>query len=171
MVGCCAAALLARVPGVSVQMVDANPDRAKVAAAFRAGFASPGDAAAGRDLVLHASATAAGLQRSLELLAPEGTVIELSWYGDREVGVRLGESFHSGRLNIRSSQVGAVAPARRASRTFADRLALALELLRDPAFDTLFTGESSFDQLPDVLAAMAVGGKPALSHLITYSGV
>ena len=26
--------------------------------------------------------------RSLELLAPEGTVIELSWYGDRAVSVR-----------------------------------------------------------------------------------
>ena len=36
---------------------------------------------------MHASATGAGLQRSLDLLAPEGTVIELSWYGDREVSL------------------------------------------------------------------------------------
>ena len=56
------------------------------------------------------------------------------------------------------------------SRTFSDRLALALDLLRDPAFDALFTGESPFEQLPDVLAGMAAGTRPALSHLITYGG-
>ena len=103
-------------------------------------FAAPADAATGgRDLVVHASATAAGLQRSLDLLAPEGTVVELSWYGDRPVQLPLGGAFHSGRLTIRSSQVGTVAPAR-AGRSYADRLALALDLLADPAFDALITG-------------------------------
>jgi len=102
--------------------------------------------------------------------APSPAAIELSWYGDREVSLPLGASFHSGRLSIRSSQVGAVSPARRASRTFSDRLTLALDLLRDPAFDALFSGESSFEQLPDVLARMATGSLPALSHVLTYSG-
>jgi threonine dehydrogenase-like Zn-dependent dehydrogenase len=170
MVGCAVAALLARFPGVGVQLVDADPDRAAVAAALGAEFALPAQAAEGRDLVVHASATGAGLQRSLELLAPEGTVLELSWYGDREVSLSLGGSFHSGRLSIRGSQVGTVSPARRASRTHADRLALALELLHDPAFDALITGESRFDQLPGVLAGLAAGTVPALCHLITYGG-
>jgi threonine dehydrogenase-like Zn-dependent dehydrogenase len=170
MVGCCVAALLARFPGARVQLVDVDPGRAGVAGALGVDFALPADADGGRDLVVHASATSAGLQRSLDLLAPEGTVIELSWYGDREVSLALGGPFHSGRLNIRASQVGTISPARRASRTFADRLALALELLRDPAFDALITGESRFDELPDVLARLAAGSLPALCHLITYSG-
>jgi threonine dehydrogenase-like Zn-dependent dehydrogenase len=168
MVGCCVAAVLARFPGVHVQLVDTDPDRARVARALGVEFALPPDAAGGRDLVVHASAAPAGLQRSLDLLAPEGTVIELSWYGDRAVSLSLGGAFHSGRLAIRSSQVGTVAPARRASRTFADRLALALDLLRDPAFDALITGESRFDELPHVLARLASGAQPALCHLITY---
>jgi threonine dehydrogenase-like Zn-dependent dehydrogenase len=170
MVGCCVAALLARFPGVRVELVDAEPRRAAVAAALGVGFAEPADAAGERDLVVHASATAAGLQRSLELLAAEGTVIELSWYGDREVSLALGGAFHSRRLTIRGSQVGTVSPARRASRTFTDRLALALDLLRDPAFDALITGRSRFEELPDVLAGLAAGTRPALCHLITYSG-
>jgi threonine dehydrogenase-like Zn-dependent dehydrogenase len=170
MVGCCVAGVLARFPGATVQLVDVNPDRAGVASALGVEFAAPAEAARARDLVIHASATSAGLQLSLELLAPEGTVTELSWYGDREVSLQLGGSFHSGRLRIRSSQVGTLSPARRASRSFADRLALALDLLRDPAFDALFTGESPFEQLPDVLAGMAAGTRPALSHLITYGG-
>ena len=36
-----------------------------------------------------------------------------------------------------------------------DRLALALDLLRDPAFDALLTGESPFDELPDVMPRLA----------------
>ncbi|GAA1790338.1 zinc-binding alcohol dehydrogenase [Planosporangium flavigriseum] len=170
MVGCCVAAVAARFPGVHVQLVDADPARAGVAAALGVEFALPADAHEGRDLVVHASATSAGLQRSLELLAPEGTVIELSWYGDRAVSLSLGGEFHSGRLTIRSSQVGTVSPARRGSRTFADRLALALELLKDPAFDALITNELRFDQLPDVFARLATGDLPGLCHLITYDG-
>ncbi|SCL46345.1 Threonine dehydrogenase [Micromonospora citrea] len=170
MVGCCVAALLARFPGVRVELVDTDPARAAVAAALGVGFAAPRDAAGGRDLVVHASATSAGLRRSLELLRAEGTVVELSWYGDRVVDLALGGAFHSGRLTIRSSQVGAVAPARRGSRGFADRLALALDLLADPVFDALVTGESPFAELPDVLARLAAGSLPALCHLITYDG-
>lgn len=170
MVGCCVAALLARFPGVRVELVDTDPARATVAAALGVGFAPPAEAAGGRDLVVHASATAAGLQRSLELLRPEGTVVELSWYGDRTVALALGGAFHSGRLSVRGSQVGAVAPARRGSRSFADRLGLALELLADPAFDALLTGESRFAELPDVLARLTAGSLPALCHLITYDG-
>lgn len=148
MVGCCVAALLARFPGVRVELVDTDPARATVAAALGVGFAPPKEAAGGQDLVVHASATAAGLQRSLELLRPEGTVVELSWYGDRTVALALGGAFHSGRLSVRGSQVGAVAPARRGSRSFADRLGLALELLADPAFDALLTGESASRSCP-----------------------
>ena len=167
MVGSSVAALLARYPGVRVQLVDVDPARSAVAQRLGVDFALPTDAVGGRDLVVHASATSAGLQRSLDLLAPEGTVVELSWYGDREVGLSLGGSFHSRRLTMKSSQVGTVA---RPDRTFAERLTLALDLLRDPAFDMLVTGESRFDELPEVLPALAAGKLPALCHLVTYDG-
>jgi threonine dehydrogenase-like Zn-dependent dehydrogenase len=168
MVGCCVARLLARFPGVEVTLVDVDRGRAGVADALGVGFALPADAPDGRDLVVHASATSAGLQGSLELLAPEGAVLDLSWYGDAEVRLSLGGAFHAGRLAIRSSQVGTVSPARSGRRTTADRLALALELLRDPAFDALVTGASRFDELPDVMARLAAGTLPALCHTITY---
>ena len=168
MVGCCVARLLGRFPGVQVTLVDVDPARADVAAALGVDFALPDDADGGRDLVVHTSATSAGLQRSLDLLAPEGTVIDLSWYGDSEVRLSLGGAFHAGRLGIRSSQVGTLSPARAARRTTADRLALALDLLRDPAFDALLTGQSRFDDLPDVMPQLAAGSLPALCHTITY---
>jgi threonine dehydrogenase-like Zn-dependent dehydrogenase len=167
-VGCCVARLLRRFPAVQVTLVDIDAGRAGVAAALGVDFALPDDAAGGCDLVVHTSATSAGLQRSLDLLAPEGTVIDLSWYGDTEVRLSLGGAFHAGRLGIRSSQVGTVSPARAARRTAADRMALALDLLRDPAFDALLTGESHFEDLPEVMARLAAGSLPALCHTITY---
>jgi len=168
MVGCSVARLLARFPGAEVAIVDVEPCRAGVAAALGADFVLPADAAGGRDLVFHTSATAAGLQLSLDLLAPEGTVIELSWYGDAEVNLSLGGAFHSSRLGIRASQVGTVSPARHGNRSTTDRLTLALNLLRDPAFDALITGASAFGELPDVMARLADGTLPALCHTITY---
>ena len=170
-VGCCLARLLTRIPGVSVSLVDVDPARADVAARLEIDFALPDQAAGGCDLVFHTSATSAGLQRSLELLAPEGTVIELSWYGDEKTEVSLGGSFHSGRLSVRASQVGMVSPSRRDRRTTADRLALALELLRDPAFDSLLAGESPFETLPVVMPRLVSRELPTLCHALTYDTV
>lgn len=168
MVGCCVAAVLARIPGTHVQLVDTRPDRAPIARRLGAEFSSPEDAEGDLDLVVHASATAAGLTRCLELAAPEAMILELSWYGDRAVGLPLGEAFHSRRLVIRSSQVGVVAPARRDRRSPADRLALALRLLQDPALDALVTGECAFTELPEVFPRLAGGDMPGLCHRVRF---
>jgi threonine dehydrogenase-like Zn-dependent dehydrogenase len=168
MVGCSVAALLARFPGVCVQLVDPDPSRAEVAAALGVDWATPEDATGDRDLVVHASATEQGLARALELPRTDGTVIELSWYGDRRVAVPLGADFHARRLTLRGSQVGTVSPARASARTHADRIALALDLLADPALDALITGECAFDELPDVMPRLASGHLPALCHRVRY---
>lgn len=171
MVGCCVARLLAGIPGAHVMLVDVDPARAEVASALGVEFTEAADArdtVEGCDLVVHTSATSAGLQLSLDLLATEGTVVELSWYGDGEVRLALGGSFHSARLAIRASQVGEVAPARRSRRSRADRRAIALDLLRDAAFDALITGRSRFEDLPAVMERLADGRLPAICHTITY---
>ena len=168
MVGCCVAHLAAGVPGTRVTLVDVDHSRAEVAAALGVDFTLPDDAPGDQDLVVHASATSAGLQLSLALLVDDGVVVDLSWYGDRPVEVNLGGVFHSRRLGIQASQVGEVAAARRGRRTTAQRRALALDRLRDPAYDALLTGASAFDESPDVMARLADGRLPALCHTLTY---
>jgi 2-desacetyl-2-hydroxyethyl bacteriochlorophyllide A dehydrogenase len=168
MVGASVARLIARIPGVEVTLVDIDPDREKVALALGVEFAAPDRAPGDCDAVVHTAATSQGLQRSLELLAPDGTVLDLSWYGDRPVTLPLGEAFHSRRLAIRASQVGAVAAARRGRRSTRERLALALDLLRDPAFDVLLTGATPFQQLPEAMSRLSDGTLPALCHSIVY---
>lgn len=168
MVGCCVARLLSRIPGARVQLVDVDPGRLETAERLGVGFARPEDAEEGCDLVFHTSATEAGLLRSLELLHPEGEVVELSWYGDRQVILPLGEDFHSHRLAVRASQVGMISPARRSRYNHSERLGLAMRLLDDSAFDALLTGESGFEELPSVLPDLADGSLPALCHRIAY---
>jgi threonine dehydrogenase-like Zn-dependent dehydrogenase len=168
MVGGCVARLLAGIPGAEVWLVDVDPSREKLASDLDVRFATPEDAPRGLDHVLHTSGVAAGLQVSLDLLGEDGTVTDLSWYGDRPVSLDLGGSFHSSRLAIRASQVGRVATARRGSRTTGDRLALALSLLADPTYDALLTGESAFAELPDLMPRLVSGDLPAICHTIAY---
>lgn len=168
MVGCAVARLCAGIPGARVQLVDVNPHRAAVAAVLGVEFVPPEAAASERDLVVHCSATEAGLRHSLELAGTEATVVELSWYGDEQVQLPLGAEFHSRRLTLRSSQVGAVSPARQARRTHSQRLELALDLLGDPSFDTLISGECSFAELPRTLTEIATGELPGLGQRVTY---
>jgi threonine dehydrogenase-like Zn-dependent dehydrogenase len=168
MVGASVARLLSRIPGTLVTLVDLDPTRRAVADALGVAFALPADADEGQDLVVHTSATGAGLQLALDLLAPESEVLDLSWYGDSEVSLRLGGAFHSQRLAVRASQVATISPARAGRRTHADRIALALELLRDDAFDVLLTGESPFADLPDVMPRLGDGRLPALCHSLSY---
>ena len=73
------------------------------------------------------------------------------------------------RLTLRSSQVGSVAPFQRARWDTRRRMRLALRLLADPALDVLMTGESAFDDLPEVMAQLAATGGDTLCHLIRYS--
>jgi threonine dehydrogenase-like Zn-dependent dehydrogenase len=168
MVGAAVARLVAGVPGTEVTLVDLDPDRKALADALGVRFATPEDAPVEQDLVVHASATAAGLQLALDLLAAEREVLDLSWYGDASVTLALGGAYHSRRLGLRASQVGRVAPARRGSRTPGDRLALALDLLRDPAFDALISGTSPFADLPRLMPELAEGRRRALCHVLTY---
>lgn len=168
-VGCCAARLAAGFPGAEVTLIDTNPARSAIAEAFGIRFATPDAAPAGYDVVLHASAQSEGLQCALNMLSAEGRVIEMSWYGDRPVTVDLGGAFHSRRLDIRASQVSVVAPAQQGRRSNRQRLELALELLREPAYDALLTGSSPFSDLPGIMPKLTDGSLPALCHTIDYS--
>ncbi|NIM42404.1 MAG: dehydrogenase [Hydrogenophaga sp.] len=160
--------LAARLPGTEVQVVDPVAARAGIAQALGAGFALPGEARPEADLVIHASGQAAGLVTALQLAGFEATVLELSWYGTRQVALPLGEAFHARRLTLRSSQVGQVAGAQRARWSHARRLSLALSLLTDPALDALITHRAPFDELPRVLARLAGGDTETLCQRIDY---
>lgn len=167
-VGCLIAWLSSRVVACDVELVDINPQRAAVAKRLGVRFVSPHEARENADVVIHASGAAAGLTAALRLAAFEATVVEMSWYGSQPVMVPLGEAFHARRLTLRSSQVGHVATSQRPRWDNSRRMQLALSLLRDPVLDTLITGESDFEMLPEVMMELARAAGETLCHRIKY---
>lgn len=166
--GLMVAALAARLPAVEVHVIDIDESRAPIANAMGACFRTPVSAPEDQDIVIHTSASEAGLRLALDIARFEGTIVEASWFGDRKVGLPLGGAFHSQRLRLISSQVGVVAPSRRAEITSRRRLEMALDVLRDPLFDRLITEEVAFSDLPEALPRLLSPRASGLATAIRY---
>jgi threonine dehydrogenase-like Zn-dependent dehydrogenase len=167
-VGCLVAWLAQRIAGCEVELIDVNPDKETAARALGVAFSVPSAASGAADVVVHASGTGAGLATALALAAYEARVIELSWYGAGDIGVPLGAEFHSRRLKLVASQVGGIPAAQQSRWNVTRRMGLVLRLLAEPALDALVTGESSFDELPDIMARLAAAPGAALCHRIRF---
>ena len=167
-VGCLCARLAGQLPGAEVTLVDIDKSRAAVASSLGTRFALPDAAPEECDLVIHASASPAGLATALRLAGNEATVLELSWFGAGEVAVPLGEAFHSRRLRLISSQVGQVAGSHRPRWTHRRRMEAALALLADPVLDALIAPAVDFHDLPAALPEILAGPSGVLCQLIRY---
>ncbi|MDX1494580.1 MAG: zinc-binding alcohol dehydrogenase, partial [Longimicrobiales bacterium] len=140
-VGLLTAWLVSRTPGSETTLVDPNPARGAPAEALGLEHTTDLAGEGFADLVIHASGNPAGLRDALTWAGDEAKVVELSWFGSREVTLPLGEAFHSRRLTLKSSQVGRIPPGRAPRWSHRRHMELALRLLRDPALDVLITGE------------------------------
>jgi NADPH:quinone reductase-like Zn-dependent oxidoreductase len=169
--GLLVARLIAGLPGSDVTVVDVAPDRRGIVESFGARFTIPEDVDAlprEADVVFHTSVSAAGLNLAIDCAGMEATVVELSWYGDREVPTRLGGAFHSRRLRLQSSQVGQVSPSRRPRWSYRRRLEKALALLADPTLDALVAEEIAFAEAPAQLPRLLDPGATGLAPVIRY---
>ena len=167
-VGCLVAYLAARHPGTDVCVVDADPRKHDIVTRLGARFALPDAAPRACDVVLHASGAAAGLTTALAAAGLEARVVELSWYGDRQVTLSLGADFHAQRLSVRSSQVGRLPPMQAPRWTHRRRLELALSLLSDARLDALITDECALEDAPAMLRQLADPTRFALCARVVY---
>lgn len=167
-VGLLVTALAAQLPGAEVTVIDVDESRRPIAQSLGAGFALPGDAPADADLIFHASATSAGLATAINCAGFEGTIVEMSWYGDKPVQVGLGGAFHSRRLKLVSSQVGHVAASRRPRWSYRRRVEVAARLLDLPALDALVAEEIAFEAAPRELSRILGPGATGLAPVIRY---
>jgi threonine dehydrogenase-like Zn-dependent dehydrogenase len=167
-VGLLAAWLLSRMPAMGLMLCDIDPRCAALAAALGLPFCRPDDAPGEQELVIHASASEAGLRLALDRAGFEARIIEASWHGDRAIALPLGEGFHARRLQLLSSQVGQVAPAMRGRRSYAERLALALALLADARLDALLAPDTPFATLPAALPTLFAGSGGPPCPVISY---
>lgn len=167
-VGLLIAWICARLPGAEVLLVDNAPERAATASGLGVPFAlSP----AGRepvDIAFNCTGRAEGLAAAIAQAGFEATIVEASWHGAEASLIPLGGAFHSQRLRLISSQVGAVADSRRPRWSYRRRLAKALELLAEPALDALLAWPVAFDDMPQALGGLLDPKSAALCPLIRY---
>ncbi len=97
----------------------------------------------GADAAIEVSGSTAALQEAVDAVAVEGTVVVASWYGRKPVTLALGGHFHRGRVRLRSSQVGRIAPELSARWDHSRRLATAVGLLPQLELSSLVTARTS----------------------------
>ena len=167
-VGALVGYVCAQIPGADVTLIDINPAREQLARSLGLKFARPESAPADCRLVVHTSADPRGLATAIDIAGDEATILEMSWYGAGMVPVPLGGAFHSRRLKIVSSQVGQVAPSRRATTSHRQRLQQAIALLADPRLDALLMQAVPFSELPVRLPDIFDRQSGVLCPLISY---
>lgn len=168
-VGLLVAFLCRQLPGARVTLVDPLPARAAVCERLGITHVTTTATLGNCDVVFHASGHPAGLQDALNIAGNEGTVVELSWYGDQPVRVELGGAFHSQQLRLQSCQVGHVESSHRPRWDYRRRLTAALRLLADDRLDHLLEPPVSFEQAPQAMPDIFGGTEPRLCQVIDFS--
>jgi len=154
-VGLATTALLASFPLERLVAVDPIESRRERARSLGADAAVPPEAVAdalppvdregpgGADLVYELSGRPETLDDAVAVAGYDARVVVGSWYGSKRAPIDLGGRFHRERIDLRSSQVSTVAPARRGRWTGDRRLDVAVDHLRRMDAASLVT-----DRLP-----------------------
>jgi 2-desacetyl-2-hydroxyethyl bacteriochlorophyllide A dehydrogenase len=126
----------------------------------------------GADVAVEASGSGAALAAAVGCVAVEGTVVAASWYGTEPVALPLGGHFHRGRVRIRSSQVGRVAPELSARWDVGRRRGAVVSLLRDPRLplDLLVPHRIPFGRAPEAYRMLDEGPGDAVQVVFDYEG-
>lgn len=101
------------------------------------------------DIIFHTTAVPSVLGECLNKLNVEGKIIELSWYGDKEVSIPLGGAFHYNRLQIISSQVSKIPLSKSKEHSYLSRKELACNWLQHDSYDSLISDLIPFEKAPE----------------------
>lgn len=179
-VGLLTTALLAACPLRALVTLDRWPLRRERSLALGAGVSlDPADAdlasrlgawldPAGADLVYELSGVPAALDAAIGCAGYAGRVMVGSWYGTKRVSLDLGSHFHRARIQIISSQVSTLSPARRGRWDTRRRLEVAWARLRGLRPDLLITHRFPVERAADAYALLDRRPAEALQVVLTY---
>jgi 2-desacetyl-2-hydroxyethyl bacteriochlorophyllide A dehydrogenase len=172
------AAHLARRTASRLVVVDPLPHRRERASWIGANaIVHPDDAAdaiaeltAGRgvDVYIEASGATRALQGAIDATGQEGTIVVISYYGNREVTLRLSPEFHVRRQRLISSQVGNIGSGLQPRWNAERRMAVAMEELASFDIEALISHRVPFENAP--LAYEQIDTRPdeSLGVLLQY---
>jgi 2-desacetyl-2-hydroxyethyl bacteriochlorophyllide A dehydrogenase len=122
----------------------------------------------GADIAIDASGNPAALQEAIDCVAPEGTVVVCSWYGEKPVPLDLGGHFHRNRVRLVSSQVGGIDPALAPRWDRERRLELATDLLGELILAELITHRIPFTRAAEAYALLDGRAAETVQVVLTY---
>ena len=120
------------------------------------------------DLVYEASGSPTALQSAIDAVADDGTVTVCSWYGTKAAPLLLGGRFHRGRVHLRSSQVGRIAPELGGRWDYARRRATVLGLLAELPVERLISHRVAFEEAAQAYALVAERPDETIQVVLTY---
>ena len=166
-IGSLTARLLQSIVGVEVWVYDIDLTRSAMAKEL--GFNTVDRMLYDFDIAFHASSSSDGLQLCVDHVGFEGKVVELSWYGEKEVTLQLGGSFHQDRKQIISSQVSTVSTCRGARWDFSRRKAVVMDLLKNTVYDKHLGKTVALKEAPALFEDIRNGSISSLSWVIDYT--
>ncbi len=120
------------------------------------------------DKAFHTSSSQEGLQYCIDHLALEGKVIELSWYGDKTINLKLGDRFHYNRLSIISSQVSVIPKLINYLYDFASRKQAVIDILMGDVWDQILDLEIGFSEVPEWFGKIRGGVMDCIGLVVKY---
>ncbi len=154
-IGCLLAETLTHYGVSEIHILEKEEWKKEIISSF--GFSTDVDIDANYDLAFDTTASKTGLQFCLDAVRSEGTVINLSWYGNRTIELSLGGSFHYGRKKIISSQVSVIPEKMKNSWDFKSRKKLVMDLLSQHPYEKYITHIIPFKETPDFFQRLRKG--------------
>ena len=168
-IGALLSQVLRMFPAMDPEVLETNKFRRKKAHSlgFKA-IKSLAQPSSQYDLAFNTTGNEEALQACIDSVGYEGKIMELSWYGNQQVNIHLGNSFHHHRKKIISSQVSQI-PGHMVNRwDYQRRKKLVFKILRDASFDALLTNEISFDDSPEFFKRLRDGSVDSIGTIIKY---
>lgn len=153
--------------GINLKLKETNPDKRDILKSL--GFDVAENESTMFDLCFHCSGQQEGLQFCLDRSKTEAKIIELSWYGDKNVSLPLGTNFHHKRIKIISSQVSQIPHHLSDKHTFRTRKKLVIALLKEINIPEIVYHTIAFEELPQFFKDLRAGQQPtAFLYTVIY---
>ncbi|TQQ79082.1 zinc-dependent alcohol dehydrogenase [Halonotius roseus] len=171
-VGLCTTRLLSAFPLDELVVVEPIAARREAATSMGAGRTLTPEAAAAElgdcDLAVELSGEPAVLNDAIDAVGYDGRVVVGSWYGEKRAPIDLGGSFHRDRIELVSSQVSTIDPARRGRWDRKRRFDTAVEWLDRLDCERLISHRIPFSEAADAYELLDERSEPVLQVVLTY---
>ena len=167
MIGSLLARVLSFMPEVEIVIMEKDANRVKMVQ--KMGFTFIDDPEPSYfDVAFNTTSNEKALQIAIQSVGLEGKIIEMSWYGTKNVNINLGADFHYHRKQIISSQVSKIPSDKQSRWDYKRRKEVVFKLLKSPLFDEHITDVLTFAETPAFFDKLRAGGVSGLGYCIEY---